>query len=298
MISSVRVPGTSHGIHNYFERNSKNESTRSLLEDTPPLFMSQLPDSSGVHGTTLQLQREITGMLLKLKPNIQDRIFANVRLLNISLKDLSKVVTLHIRRGDKMRESRKAYLSGKQIMEFLSTHKNLKSRSDVYILSDDATAIQEVKAAAPSQYRIMSISNENQSGFNECLLPSVRDFRKGLCNCKKVSEAAKNGFMTHDARQKSYCFVNPQEQNPLKLVSVLDREVSEEDAAIEMLTDLWIASRSAIHVAVGCGSNVDKMIKLLRSDDPNNVVCLENKITCSVNEKLGTIAGLQCNAYV
>eukprot|EP00041_Stephanoeca_diplocostata_P010864 m.174092 g.174092 ORF g.174092 m.174092 type:complete len:527 (+) comp18319_c0_seq1:503-2083(+) len=283
-----RIAGTGRRNYKYFQRKSKYESLHAHI----------FPVESNHQEPTLQLRREVAGMVLKLKAETQEKIRAKVQKFNISSETLRTLVTVHIRRGDKTRESHKSYLSGNQIMHFLSTRRDLRSRTLYYVLSDDANAVKEFRAAAPGNHVILSGTNENQSGFNECLLPTVRNFRKGPCDCKQVSEAAKKGFMTQNARQKSYCFVNPQEQDPQKLISILDNEISEEDAAMDMLTDAWIASRSAFHVAVGCGSNVDKLIKLLRSDDPNNVICLETTVFCKVNELLGTIAGLDCKSYV
>ena len=36
------------------------------------------------------------------------------------------------------------------------------------------------------------------------------------------------------------------------------------EAALQVLTDVWVATHSAAHVSVGCGSNVDKLVHVLR----------------------------------
>jgi len=145
--------------------------------------------------------------------------------------------------------------------------------------------------------QVRSFVLQSARGFNECLLPSVRKVRKGACNCAQVAKKAKEGVYPSNTKQLSYCFVNPTETDAAKLVSVMDTPtLDQESAGFAVLTDIAAATRSKYHVAVGCGSNVDKLVHLLRGGDPATSVCISSSRggECSVNVHKWSVAGVDC----
>lgn len=83
-------------------------------------------------------------------------------------------------------------------------------------------------------------------------------------------------------RQRSYCFMNAFEKDNSKLipVPVSDDDTIQVKAAFAVLTDVWVATHSVMHISVGCGSNVDKLIYVLRPHDPDTTMCFDIKKIC------------------
>jgi hypothetical protein len=221
----------------------------------------------GIKG--LEIVRGFAQELLQLSPRIEQHIRNRARELLGPLLD-QPFVSIHFRRGDKLRETYKKKVATASLPAIvLSKMVEREGTFDwVFVMTDDAAALDELVAARPDLI-IRSFVLPMAAGFNECVLPSVRAIRINACQtrCKNLTEAA-----TGHIKFRTYCFLNPSASDE-ELISTSSRTVAKEsqgDAGLAMLLDVWLATRSAHHASVGCGSNADKLIQALRSGSKAN----------------------------
>lgn len=259
----------------------------------------------------LLFMRRLAKRLLQLEPPVLARVKTRVASAGL---DLSKpFVSIHFRRGDKARESGS---TSPDVQTLVSTVQKMGMKFDwVFVLTDDVRAVKELEEEAPS-WKIKSFADPAAIGFNECMLPSVREVRKSACGkwCENLTAAAQGAM-----KRRSYCFMNPLEPDNAKLIPVPKTSAAEAasiqgTAGFNMLVDTWIATHAMTHISLGCGSNVDKLIHVLRPQDPNSTICFDVKgkgrygapgkeckgctlRTCRINPEAG-ILGLNCEYSV
>ena len=263
--------------------------TLALPETRTPELWAELSPLN-VPEKKVALLRRLAQHLLRLQPATEQRIRDRVKAAGVDLSE--PFVSIHFRRGDKFREAYSTAPSSAAIVSRIKrVHPNFKW---IFALTDDARAVEDLRAAAPSGWRVVSFADPKSVGFNECMLPSVRKIRKGACGnmCQNLTQAAFGKI-----RQRSYCFMNPAEPDNSKLIPVpMDTDESiQAEAGFGMLVDAWLATKSEVHMSVGCGSNVDKLIHVLRTDPENTTVCYDSaKHAC----KGGTCFLKRCNLNV
>jgi len=286
------------------KKSVANETDPPPPPPDPALVSRVAADLTALSEDRLALMRRLAGMLLQLDPGTLTRIKAKVAAGGL---DLSRpFVSIHFRRGDKARESGS---TSPDVATLVASTKKLGVDFNwVFVLTDDVRAVHELKQEAPS-WDVKSFADPSAIGFNECMLPSVRVVRKSACGkwCENLTAAAYGPM-----RRRSYCFMNPLERNVSKLVPVpVNTDTSiQGDHGFNMLVDVWIATHSAYHLSLGCGSNVDKLIHVLRPHEPNTTICFDVKgkgkfsepwekctgctlRTCRINPEAG-ILGLDC----
>lgn len=232
--------------------------------------------------------------LFQLQPDVLSRVQS---LLQTSGLDLAKpFVSVHVRRGDKVREARvvpgqRNFITGEDVVRYLRSRS--ENITQVYVLTDDYTAVTEIQRAAP-QWVVVSLSSPDSKGFNECLLPGVRAVRTGVCKCDNITMLAAASM-----RRKSFCFLNPAETDRDKLIPIGTQHlIKESEATIGILTDILVGTKAMVHVAAGCGSNVDKIIQLLRTGPADNAPCLQTERVCQPNVFKPSIWGINCTTSV
>jgi hypothetical protein len=245
---------------------------------------------------TFQQLRWIAASLFHLAPSASRRIDARLKRLGFDPRD-GNYLSVHFRRGDKTREARDPPSSGSEVVDFVKNKWGAAAPIRVFVLTDDASVLGELRTAAP-EWQLYSFADGNNRGFNECLLPTIRVTKKEMCNCTEIARVAKSGTYPTNAKRRSYCFVNPDETDPTKLLSVEDvPDMNPEESGVAMLADVLVATRSKFHVAAGCGSNVDKLVHLLRTDDADNSVCIAQRHReCTVNVFRWSANGIKCKA--
>jgi hypothetical protein len=216
------------------------------------------------------LMRRLAQHLIRLQPATEQRVKDRIQAAGV---DVSRpFVSMHFRRGDKARETTSNTITSASMVNRVEA---LSSTFEwVFVLTDDARAVEDLRLAAP-HWKLVSFADPSSVGFNECMLPSVRAIRQGACGnmCKNLTEAAFGKF-----KRRSYCFMNPAEPDNAKLIPVpMDNDASiQAEAAFGMIVDVWLASRSVLHFSGGCGSNVDKLINVLRTAPENTTVCYDS----------------------
>lgn len=252
-----------------------------------------------VRGTKVQLLRRLAQHLLRLQPATEQRVRDRVKAAGVDLSE--PFVSIHFRRGDKFREAYSTAPSSAAIVSRIkAAYPTFKW---IFALTDDARAVDDLREAAPADWKVVSFADPKSVGFNECMLPSVRAIRTGACGnmCKNLTQAALGKI-----RQRSYCFMNPAEPDNAKLIPVpMDTDESiQAEAGFGMLVDAWLATKSEVHMSVGCGSNVDKLIHVLRTDPEDTTICYDSAKQackdgtchlkrCSLNVEQGVL-GLGC----
>ena len=253
-------------------------------------------DQGGLDGLTeFEQLRKIAQTLFQLRHEQQAKV--NTAVLATGL-DLSKpYISVHFRRGDKLREAKAApgtrnFITGGDVVKFLKAQRSPVTQ--LYVLTDDYTAVTELKEAAP-EWTVATMSTPADMGFNECLLSSVAKVRTGACRCANISWLL-SGAPT--VKKKSFCFVNPTETDPEKLIPIKTQTMlSEADATTGILADVQVGASSVLHVAAGCGSNVDKAIQLLRTGKADTAPCLQTGKVCVPNVFKYSVWGINCKPW-
>eukprot|EP00039_Didymoeca_costata_P013062 m.193140 g.193140 ORF g.193140 m.193140 type:complete len:457 (-) comp15663_c0_seq3:1688-3058(-) len=252
------------------EPRERNES------NVTPEFKKYISHLKALQPTRTKFFRYLASRLLSLQDKKVEEVEQYILSKGLNLSEA--FVSLHIRRGDKLREMSSS--SPSQELMITKIKELAPEFKWIFILTDDANAIKEFQEANPG-WEIRSFVRESNAstsfGFNECMLPSVRSVRQSACvnQCKNLTAA-----MRGSSRRRSFCFMNPHEQNDSKLVPVPvpspDSNIQEE-AGFAMLVDIWVATHSKIHFAEGCGSNVDKLIHVLRKAPIETTICFDIK---------------------
>lgn len=239
--------------------------------------------------------RRIARMLIKLTPESAAQVQESVRAAELPMH--RPFVSVHLRRGDKVRE----YHGDLRRVTLQHTVRALKLRLGsqridwAFVMTDDVAAVEELRAAAP-EWDVRSFAAEEDRGFNECRLPRVKALRSGRCGkqCTNLTLAAASRF-------RSYCFINPSAPDD-QLVSVRSLPpLDEREAGLKMLRDLWVAIRAERHMAVGCGSNVDKLVQVLRDRPLDTAECIlrvhgSAMTLCRPNSTAFGLAGINCSS--
>jgi hypothetical protein len=278
---------------------SKGASTIDLPEYGTPEIAEFSAHINELKGDDVTRLRAVAKVLLQLNDATATRVRERVAQSGVNLT--VPFISVHFRRGDKFRESMASTPPVSALVRRIDAENT--SFDWVFALTDDAAAVDELRAAAP-HWTVKSFVDPRSVGFNECMLPSVRQIRLGAClkMCTNLTAAAFGPI-----RRRSYCFMNPEEPDNAKLIPVPmnTTDAIQPEAGFSMLVDIWAATRSVRHFSVGCGSNVDKIIQILRDAPSESTACYEraskqcSKVECPLRKcsinPLAKIQGLDCD---